>query len=98
MDLNGAVFLVQLLEVGAERSKFQFCEFVCWTKLVIECGVHLWIIEARGLRRLVLPKVGLSDANALSFDGCIDVICQAPRFEAIGGANSKEGSGTWREE
>ena len=60
MGLNGAVLLVQSLEIGAEASQFQFCQFVYWTELVVGFEVHLWIVEVRGLRRLVLPKVGSS--------------------------------------
>ena len=74
MGLNGAVFLVQSSEVGAEGSKFQFCEFVCWTELVIRFEVHLWIVEARGLRRLIFPTVTLSDVVAKSIDGFINVV------------------------
>jgi hypothetical protein len=74
MGSNGAVFLVQSFEVGAEVSQFQFCEFVCWTKLVVGFEVHLWVVEARGLGRLVLPKVGSSDVVAKSIDDFVNVI------------------------
>ena len=61
MGTNRAVFLMQSSEVCAEGSKFKFCEFVCWTKLVVGFEVHLWVVEARGLGQLVLLKVSLSD-------------------------------------
>ena len=74
MGSNGAIFLVQLSEVGVEASSFQFCKFVCWTELVVYFEVHHWVVEARGLGRLVLPKVSLSDVVAKLIDGFINVV------------------------
>ena len=73
MGSNGAVFFVQSSEAGAEASQFQFCECVCWTELVVGFEVHLWISEARGLGRLVLPKVGLPDDVTKLIDGFVNV-------------------------
>ena len=74
MGSNGAVFLVQLLEVGTEASQFQLCEFVCWTKLVVGFEVHLWVVEARGLGWLVLLKVRSSDIVTKSINGFVNVV------------------------
>ena len=74
MGSDRPVFLVQLSEVGAEASQFQFCEFVCWSKLVVGFEVHFWIVEVRGLGWLILPKVGLSDVITKLIDGFVNVV------------------------
>ena len=74
MGLSGDVFRVQLLEVGAESSQFQFCVFVCWTNLAVGVEIHRWVVETKGLVRRVLSKVGSSGVVIKQIDGFVDVL------------------------